>query len=59
MTKCKPCCTEWWEAVQYGLFGSNWWKENLQMSQSTFSIAYNELCFHIAVALCRYICTLL
>ena len=40
---CKPRTKEWWEAVQSGLFGSSWWKENLRMSQSTFNIICNEL----------------
>ena len=45
---CKPRCKEWWDAVQRGLFGSSWWKENLRMSHSTFTIVCNELRPHIA-----------
>jgi len=40
---CKPCSKHWWEAVQAGTFGNNWWKENLHLSRSTFTVICNEL----------------
>lgn len=44
---CKPRSRHWWEAVRSGVFGSEWWKENLRMSQDTFIIICNELRPHI------------
>ena len=43
---CMPRSKHWWEAVQAGSFGRDWWKENLRLSQATFTIICNELrCF--------------
>ena len=41
---CMPRSKNWWQAVQAGTFGNNWWKENLRLSQSTFNIICIELC---------------
>ena len=38
---------QWWEVEQTGLFGENWWKENLCPSHSTFNIICNALCPYI------------
>ena len=40
---CKPRSKEWWAAVRSGQFGSDWWKENLRMSEDTFVIICREL----------------
>ena len=40
---CAPRSKQWWEAVQAGAFGEDWWKENLRMAYSTFNIICNEL----------------
>ena len=42
-----PRSKQWWEAVQTGLFGENWWKENLRLSHSTFNIICDELCSYV------------
>ena len=47
MVWCRPHSRHWWEAVKSGVFGSEWWKENLCMSQDTFDIICNELCPHL------------
>ena len=40
---CKPRSKHWWMSVQNDDFGVNWWKENLRMNKTTFSILCNEL----------------
>ena len=40
---CMPHSKNWWQAVQAGTFGNNWWKKNLHLSQSTFNIICTEL----------------
>ena len=42
-----PSSKQWWEAMQAGSFGEDWWKENLHLSHKTFNIIYNELCPYI------------
>ena len=41
--RCIPRSKNWWQAVQAGTVGNNWWKENLRLSQSTFNIICTEL----------------
>ena len=43
-----PRSKNWWQAMQAGAFGNNWWKENLRLSQSTFNIICTELRFFIS-----------
>ena len=40
---CKPRSKHWWDAVNSGVFGDDWWKENLRMSRDTFTIVCSEL----------------
>ena len=40
---CKPCSKYWWEGIQAGTFENNWWKENQDLSRSTFTVICNEL----------------
>ena len=40
---CMPRSKHLWEDVQAGSFGRDWWKENLCLSQTTFTIICNEL----------------
>ena len=40
---CAPRSKQWWEAVLAGLFGEDWWKENLCLLHTTFNIICNEL----------------
>ena len=44
---CKYRSTEWWRDVMNGLYGDDWWKENLRMSESTFKLLCDELRPHI------------
>ena len=57
---CKPRSTQWWEAVTSCLYGEDWWKANLRMSQNTFVIVCNEVqpyiqkqatCFRLPVSI--------
>ena len=34
---------EWWKHVEVGLFGEDWWRENLRMSYETFRIVCDQL----------------
>ena len=45
---CKQRSQDWWKAVQSGLFGPGWWKENLRMSEQTFNSLCNQLRPYIA-----------
>ena len=40
---CAPHSKQWWEAVQVGTFGEDWWKKNLCISYRTFNIICNQL----------------
>lgn len=40
---CKTRSTEWWRGVSTGLYGDEWWRENLRMTRPTFEIVCNEL----------------
>ena len=40
---CIPCSKNWWQAVQAGTYGNNWWRGILRLSQSTFNIICTEL----------------
>ena len=42
-TWCKARSTEWWRGVMTGLYGEEWWRENLRMTRSTFEIVCYEL----------------
>ena len=44
---CKHRSREWWDGVRVGLYGDEWWRENLRMSRETFEILCNELRHHI------------
>ena len=35
---CKLHTQHWWRAVQSGIVGNKWWKENLCMSRDTFTL---------------------
>ena len=45
--RCKPVSRGWWEAVNYGLFGENWWKENFRITQDTFKMLCSYLKPHL------------
>ena len=45
---CKPRSRHWWHTVQNNLCGSEWWKENLRMSQSTYIFICGKLRPYIA-----------
>ena len=51
---CKPRSTEWWTGVITGLYGDEWWRENLRMTRDTFEILCNELRPHIERQDTRY-----
>ena len=40
---CRPRSNVWWESVSSGLFGEEWWKENLRMKKTTFQVLCSEL----------------
>ena len=40
---CKPVSREWWAAVKNALFGEEWWKANVRVTQDTF----NMLCSYL------------
>lgn len=40
---CKPRSRHWWRAVQSGIVGNEWWKENLHMSRDTFTFICSKL----------------
>ena len=44
---CRPRSTEWWKAVCDGLFGEDWWRDNLRMKRDTFTIICNLIRPHI------------
>ena len=39
----KPRSTHWWDSVKAGLYGDEWWKENLRMSKQTFDTVCMKL----------------
>ena len=40
---CKPRTRGFWEAARSGVFGSQWWRENLRMNEDTFNVFCSEL----------------
>ena len=40
---CKPRSRQWWRAVESGIVGNEWWKENLRMSRDTFMFVCGKL----------------
>ena len=40
---CKQRSTEYWDAAKRGLFGNDWWCENLRMNRNTFVMLCTEL----------------
>ena len=40
---CKSRSRHWWRAVQSGVVGNEWWKENLRMSRDTFTFICGKL----------------
>ena len=51
---CKPVSRGWWEAVNNGLFGENWWKENFRMIQDTFKMLCSYLQPHLVKKVTRF-----
>ena len=41
--RCKPRTRHWWRAVEGGVVGNEWWKENLRMSRDTFMFICGKL----------------
>ena len=39
----EPKSREWWRHVEVGLFGEDWWRENMRMSHDTFQIICAQL----------------
>ena len=61
---CRVRSRHLWEAVQNGLVGDRWWKENLHMSEGTFCLLCNLLHPYIekkvyckVVFVCNYLST--
>ena len=50
---CMHRSQEWWDGVRVGLYGDEWWRENLRMSRETFEILCNELRPHIGRQMTR------
>ena len=51
---CKPRSQAYWEAAKAGVFGEEWWFENLRMSKATFGILCNQLRPYIGKTVTRY-----
>ena len=44
---CRPRSTEWWKAVCDGVFGEDWWRDNLRKKRESFTIICNLIRPHI------------
>lgn len=44
---CKVRSQEWWRGVVAGLYGEEWWRENIRMTHETFDILCDELRPHL------------